>query len=82
VADRALHDDVDALHRDAAARGGIAVDHQQAAAPVAPADWLASPATCTKPDIMFSPTPTPALPWTRDRGLLVHAAAVVADDGR
>ena len=31
--------------------------------PVAPADWLASPATWTKPDIMFSATPTPALPW-------------------
>ena len=31
--------------------------------PVAPADWLASPATCTKPDIMFSATPVPALPW-------------------
>ena len=32
VADRALHDDVDALHRDAAARRGVAVDDQQAAA--------------------------------------------------
>ena len=30
--------------------------------PVAPADWLASPATWTKPLIMFSATPTPALP--------------------
>ena len=32
--------------------------------PVAPADWLASPETRTSPDIMFSATPTPALPWT------------------
>ena len=32
VADRALHDDVDALHRDAAARRGVALDDQQAAA--------------------------------------------------
>ena len=30
--------------------------------PVAPAAWLASPFTWTSPDIMFSPTPTPALP--------------------
>ena len=27
-----------------------------------PADCDASPFTCTKPDIMFSPTPVPALP--------------------
>jgi hypothetical protein len=32
--------------------------------PVAPADWLASPRTWTKPDIMFSATPVPADPWT------------------
>ena len=32
--------------------------------PVAPALWLASPRTWTKPDIMSSATPTPALPWT------------------
>ena len=31
--------------------------------PVAPADWLASPFTWTVPDIMFSATPVPALPW-------------------
>ena len=31
---------------------------------VAPAAWLASPFTWTRPDIMFSATPTPALPWT------------------
>jgi hypothetical protein len=30
---------------------------------VAPADWLASPVTRTTPDIMFSATPVPALPW-------------------
>ncbi len=29
---------------------------------VAPAAWLASPRTWTTPDIMFSATPTPALP--------------------
>ena len=33
VADAAADDDVDALHRDAAAQRGIAVDHQQAAVP-------------------------------------------------
>lgn len=32
--------------------------------PVAPADWLASPFTCTVPDMMFSATPVPALPFT------------------
>ena len=32
VADRALHHDRDALHRDAAARGGVAVDDEHAAA--------------------------------------------------
>ena len=32
--------------------------------PVAPAYWLASPFTTTVPDIMFSPTPGPALPST------------------
>ena len=31
---------------------------------VAPAAWLASPRTCTRPDIMFSATPTPTLPCT------------------
>ena len=31
---------------------------------VAPADWEASPRTRTSPDIMFSATPTPALPST------------------
>ena len=30
---------------------------------VAPADWEASPVTRTVPDIMFSATPVPALPW-------------------
>ena len=30
--------------------------------PVAPADCEASPFTCTRPDIMFSATPVPALP--------------------
>ena len=30
---------------------------------VAPADWLALPFTRIVPDIMFSPTPTPAWPW-------------------
>ena len=33
--------------------------------PVAPADWLALPSTTTAPDIMFSASPTPALPCTR-----------------
>jgi hypothetical protein len=32
--------------------------------PVAPADWLALPSTTTRPDIMFSATPTPQLPAT------------------
>ena len=32
--------------------------------PVAPAACEASPFTCTRPDIMFSATPGPALPWT------------------
>ena len=32
---------------------------------VAPADWPALPPTSTRPDIMFSATPTPALPWMR-----------------
>ena len=30
--------------------------------PVAPAEAEASPLTCTRPDIMFSATPTPAEP--------------------
>ena len=30
--------------------------------PVAPADCETSPFTCTRPDIMFSATPVPALP--------------------
>ena len=36
---------------------------------VAPADWLALPSTTTRPDIMFSATPVPALPrtWTLAR---------------
>ena len=44
---------------------------------VAPADWLASPCTCTMPDIMFSATPVPALPLM----MIVapfHAGAVIA----
>jgi hypothetical protein len=32
--------------------------------PVAPAYWLALPFTTIMPDIMFSPTPGPAEPWT------------------
>ena len=32
---------------------------------VAPADWDALPSTMTAPDIMFSATPTPQLPWIR-----------------
>ena len=32
--------------------------------PVAPADCEASPFTCTRPDIMFSARPVPALPFT------------------
>ena len=32
--------------------------------PVAPAHWLALPLTRTRPDIMFSATPTPTMPWT------------------
>ena len=32
---------------------------------LAPADWLALRVTSTRPDIMFSATPTPALPSTR-----------------
>ena len=32
---------------------------------VAPAAWLALPSTVTRPDIMFSATPCPALPVTR-----------------
>ena len=47
--------------------------------PLAPADWLASPATTTFPDIMFSATPTPQLPAIRTRRQLVHPGAVVAD---
>ncbi len=33
--------------------------------PVAAAAWLASPATITVPDMMFSATPTPQLPPMR-----------------
>ena len=33
--------------------------------PVAPADWEVLPSTITVPDMMFSATPTPALPCTR-----------------
>ena len=33
--------------------------------PVAPADWDVLPSTITVPDMMFSATPTPALPCTR-----------------
>ena len=69
VPDRAADDDVRALQRDRAPRGGIAVDHEEAAVRVAPADWLALPSTTTRPDIMFSATPVPALPrtWTLAR---------------
>jgi hypothetical protein len=51
----------------------IEIPHRAAALPsitsrppcaVAPADWEASPRTRTVPDIMFSATPTPALPCT------------------
>ena len=65
VPDRAAHDDVGALERDAAARRGVAVDDEQPTARVAPAAWLAAPSTMTLPDIMFSATPTPQLPRTR-----------------
>ena len=46
-------------------REGVAVDAQQPAAPGGARRRLASPSTWTKPDIMFSATPTPALPWIR-----------------
>ena len=42
-----------------------------------PTGWR-SPSTTTVPDMMFSATPTPALPCTRTVALLVHAGAVVA----
>ncbi len=32
---------------------------------LAPAAWLADPSTTTSPDIMFSATPVPQLPFTR-----------------
>jgi hypothetical protein len=39
----AADDDVDALHRDAAARRGIALDDEQAALAGGPADWRHCP---------------------------------------
>jgi len=44
---------------------GIAYDGGYTEYMVAPAEALASPSTITVPDIMFSATPTPALPCTR-----------------
>ena len=46
---------------------------------VAPADWLALPSTITVPDIMFSATPTPQLPWIRTAACWFMPGAVVAD---
>ena len=43
--------------------------------PVAPADWLALPSTTTVPDMMFSATPVPQLPWTRTVASLFMPAA-------
>jgi hypothetical protein len=60
----ARHDDVDALHRDAAARRGIALDDEQAAAAGGAGRLAGIALDDTLPDIMFSATPGPAWPCT------------------
>ena len=79
MADRSLDDDIDALHRNAAARAErCRRSPASPPRPVAPAAWLASPFTWTSPDIMFSAMPGPALPLTINASPLVHAGAIVA----
>ena len=65
MAHRSADDDVGALQRDATPRSRIAADYNSPPCAVAPAACPARPATSTLPDIMFSATPTPTVPWTR-----------------
>ena len=75
----ALHDDIDALHRNAAARRGIAVDDEQAAA-AGRARRLRGVAL--HPDFaghhVFG-NALPGIALDHHRGVLVHAGAVIAD---
>ena len=58
---------------------GIALDDEQPAMAGGARRLAGIARDPDQPDIMFSATPTPALPWIDDLGLLVHAGAIVAD---
>ena len=74
-----LHDDVDALHRDAAARGGVALDDQQAAL-AGGAGILAGvalDADLARHHVLGDAGAGRAM--HDDGRLLVHAGAIIAD---
>src|ERR1700691_2943783 len=77
--DRAADDNVDALHRNAAARTGIAFDHHQPAMAGGRGRLrsIASDADDAGHDVLREPRSSMTI--DRDRRLLVHAGAVVAD---
>jgi len=79
VADRALHDDIDALHRNAAARRGVTVDDQQPATPggAGRLAGVAGHADLTRHHVLGEPDAGIAL--HDDGRRLVHAGAVVPD---
>jgi hypothetical protein len=87
--DRSLHDDVDALHGDAAARRGIAIDHQQAAAATRARGLRGIALDADFPRHHVLGNALPGIAVHHHPRPLVHSSAVVAnvavdldDDGR
>src|SRR6202043_2720453 len=78
-ADRAFHENIDALHRNAAARGGVAVDDQQSAATDG-TGRLAGIAHDVNQSVhhVFG-NPGAGIAANPDRRPLGHAAAIIAD---
>ena len=76
--DRTLHDDVDALHRDAASRRRIAVDTQQTANPGRTRGLTGVSHDMDPPRHHILSNPRSGVAVDRNARLLVHAGAVVA----
>src|SRR5882724_2543477 len=78
-ADRAFHQNIDALHRNAAARGGVAVDDQEPAATGGAGRLARIAHDVNQSGHHVFGYAGPGIAVNPDFGLLVHAAAIVAD---
>ncbi len=78
MADIALHDDIDAFHRNPATGGGIALDDEKPAATGSTRILRGIPSMTTVPDIMFSATPA-GRAVNGDGATIIHTGAVIAD---